>query len=760
MQKNIFIFIVTHSPRVTFNLVLHFFPSLELWTIKMAKKNADEAALAESNAEDLVEAQRRIYDILGHPARVIYDLYPTMSTLQRKLGFLFSDEEKYEKSRELAEIIWAQRFCVGSANAFGVRMAPIFVICVYDNYNMRRKFTHPLDLKSNKYSMHPVFRVQKCVHDESDARGCCAIFIDELCRVYKDWQDFTENNKFADCVMLTPKDGIYMGDQRHNEVLLDVFLRKSGVTHVMDVGSTIVGVAAAGLTLAALVPAITVAPVVVAGATISGLSCAVYTGIRSTYDLYDRSKHRQSIGIKSKEARAAYFNIVTGTLLAAASGASQVLSKLVQNGKNVPRIAQLTARGMQCGTFGLQTVGCVDGVYSIVKKLIDGEEFSVLEAAQLGTALFLWTHSARNVCLVENAMKISGTKNTMATKPFMLTTQKMGSMINSVREVDGLAIVREIQATFSVSSQQSVEMEYDRSMGVIATARIDYCRVFDARIESIVRKLDRHYKHNELSALKNCLVQFMCGVYNMTLRGIECCVDYAHELAVDYVCKMGEEFKRLDHLVQVIVDYIKQHLLSRMSPMTVNDYMIGLNNRDIRLRQFNDELRDDVFATIQAHAWTVLPKENVEPENSISEDTKVALALEDKVEDLMKRFERFDIGGREMELREVITGIVKTLTLCNTENFFRIAISLICKHAESIKTTLKQSIPVDNFINAIFCVLDMRNETDRIESVLDKLYGVSLPMEIDKEFAQIYQPVTTEAKILNCKKCSGKKCSE
>lgn len=741
----------------------------------MAKKNADEAALAKSNAEDLVEAQRRIYDIFGHPASVIYDLYPTMSTLQRKLGFLFSDEEKYERSRELAKIIWAQRFCVGSANAFGVRMAPIFVICVYDNYNMRRKFTHPLDLKSNKYSMHPVFRVQKCVHDESDARGCCAIFIDELCRVYADWQDFTENNKFADCVMLTPKDGIYMGDQRHNEVLLEVFLRKSGVTHVLDVGSTIVGVAAAGLTLAALVPAITVAPVVVAGATISGLSCAVYTGIRSGYDLYDRSKHRQSIGIKSKEARAAYFNIVTGTLLAAASGASQVLGKLVQNGKNVPRIAQLTARGMQCGTFGLQTVGCVDGTYSIVKKLIDGEDFSVLEAAQLGTALFLWTHSARNVCLVENAMKISGTKNTMATKRFMLTTQKMTmgsvgtlvnqrSLINAVREVDGLAIVREIHATFSVSSEQSVEMEYDRSMGVSATARIDYCRVFDARIESIVRKLDRHYKHNELSALKNCLVQFMCRVYNMTLRGIECCVDYAHQLAVDYVCKMGEEFRRLDHLVQVIVDYIKQHLLSKMSPMTVNDYMIGLNNRDRRLRQFDDELRDHVFETIRAHAWTERATGNVEPECSISEDTKVALALEDQVEDLMKRFERFDIGGREMELREVITGIVKTLTLRNTETFFGIAISLICKHAESIKTTLKQSIPVDNFINAIFCTLDMRNETDRIETVLDRLYGVScdsdLYMEIDKEFAKIYRPVNDEAKILHCKKCSGKKCTK
>lgn len=733
------------------------------------KKNADDAAVAETDTVDLVETQRYFYDVFGHSASVIYDLYPSISTLQRKLGFLFSDEKKYEKSRKLAEIIWAQRFRVGEANAFGVRVAPIFVICVYDNYNMRRKFTHPLEMKSNKYSMHPVFRVQKCVHDASDARGCCAIFIDELCRVYEDWEDFTKNNKFDDCVMLTPKDGIYMGDVRQNEVLLDIFLRKSGITQVLDVGSTIGGIAAAGLTAAALIPAITVAPVVMAGATITGLSCAIYTGIRSGYDLYDRSKHDQSIGIKSKEARAAYFNIATGALLAVASGASQVLTKLVQNGKSVPRMAQLTAGGLQYGTFGLQTVGCVDGGYSVVKKLIHGEDFSVLEWAQLGTALFLWTHSARNVCFVENVMKISGTKNTMATKRFMLTAQKsaLGTLIdhrkviNVVREVDGLAIVREIQATFSISSEQSVEMEYDRSMGVCATARIDYCRVFDTRIESIVSKLDKHYKHKELSALKYRLIQFMCHVYNMTLRGIENCVNYAHQLALDYVRKMDEGFERLDFLVQLVVDYIKQNWLSNLSPMTANDYMIGLNNGDRRLRAVDDDIREHVFRIIKAHAWTELPEQNVEPECSISEDTKVTLALEDRVEDLMNNFKNFNIGGREMELKEVITGILKILPLDLAKTFFYIAISLIGKHAESIEATSKRSIPVDNFINAIFCMLDMRNEKERIESVLTKYYNQkSMQVEIDKEFAQIYQPVATETKIIKCKKCSGKKCTK
>lgn len=47
---------------------------------------------------------------------------------------------------------------------------------------------------------------------------------------------------------------------------------------------------------------------------ISGISCAVYTGLRSAYNLYDRRNHKQSIALKDKEARASWFNIAAGTL--------------------------------------------------------------------------------------------------------------------------------------------------------------------------------------------------------------------------------------------------------------------------------------------------------------------------------------------------------------------------------------------------------------------------------------------------------------
>lgn len=256
----------------------------------MAKKSA-AVVVPEPEPEpvNLIEMQQQYYEFFGFRSHIFYDLYPTLSTLERKLRLLVSEE----LTRPLADVIWAQRVNVGTPNAFGVRMSPIFVFCAYDQDIMRAKLTFPLTMVSNKFSFHPVFRVQKCTKEKSDARDCCSIFVDELGRVYQHWQDFVENNKFDNCVMLAPQNGIYVGDAKCNEVILNVFLRNSGVTELLDVGTVITSVIAAGVTLVAAIPAITIAPVVIGTAAIAGVSGAVYSGIRSTYQLYDRYSHKQ-----------------------------------------------------------------------------------------------------------------------------------------------------------------------------------------------------------------------------------------------------------------------------------------------------------------------------------------------------------------------------------------------------------------------------------------------------------------------------------
>lgn len=738
-----------------------------------AANTADAQSNPKMEKEDLVEAQRRFYKQFGLPTHIMYDLYPSKSTLARKLGMLFqTDDDKYkeknkEKVQTLTEVIWSQRFYVGQANVFGVRMSPIFVFCDYDNDNLRKKVSYPLSMKSNKFSLHPVFRVQKCVTESADDRSCCAIFIDELGRVYEDWKDFTENNRFDDCVMLVPTNGIYLGDSRNDDVLLDVILRKMNLIKVLDASSVITGVVATGVSVAAIIPAVTLAPAVVVGATVTGVTTAAYTGIRSAYTLYDRSKHEQSIGLGNGESRSAWFNITTAAFVAGTAGASQILTKMLEKGKDVSRIAQGVVRGTQVGTFSMQTVGCVDGCYTIGKKLFDGEDFSLLEAAQLSTAIFLWSHSARNLLIVENTMKISGTKNAATTKRFMLTTQKTvvntlldhRLMFNAVREMDGSAIVREIQAVFSFEGRNA-SGDYDLSSGVEATVKVEYSRIFDTQLEKIVHKLDRHYKHNELSALKQCIIRFMCGIWNMTLKVFDHFIDYAHQIATACVSRMSEEMavlKQFDFVLNLIAQRVKQWLRTKM--MSYNDCMTGLYNGDRRMRELDEDIRDHVFATIRAHAWTPPPQREIAPEVDLTEAQKVTLALEDRVEDVMSLFEEFEIGDREIELRDTVTGVLRTLTPRSAGTFFNIVICLVLTHAENIAQTLNRSIPIDSFIKTAYCMLDMRKETERIESVL-AAYNGDMYDEFETEFAETYKPVTDESKIKNCKQCSGKKCTK
>lgn len=45
---------------------------------------------------------------------------------------------------------------------------------------------------------------------------------------------------------------------------------------------------------------------------VAGVSCAIYTGFRGLYDLYDRKNHKQSINIKDRDARSSWLNVAAG----------------------------------------------------------------------------------------------------------------------------------------------------------------------------------------------------------------------------------------------------------------------------------------------------------------------------------------------------------------------------------------------------------------------------------------------------------------
>lgn len=187
---------------------------------------------------DIIKLQQEFYEMFGHKSTVIYDCYTSKVSLEVKID-LIMPEMNATKKATLVDLIWSQRKFMGGKHLF---MSPIFVCCIYDT-NIKDQLTYPLDIKSCRFSIHPVFRVQKCLGTSIDENGqtkCCAVFVDEFARAYVNWKDFREKNKYDDGLVIAPKTGIYNGST-NDQVLLDIFVRRSGLTRNLDTGSTVVG---------------------------------------------------------------------------------------------------------------------------------------------------------------------------------------------------------------------------------------------------------------------------------------------------------------------------------------------------------------------------------------------------------------------------------------------------------------------------------------------------------------------------------------
>lgn len=161
--------------------------------------------------------------------------------VEQKIDILCPDLDDSKKTA-LMKMIWSQRIHRGGCDR-QLLMSPIF-ICIVQDCNIKR-LTYPLNIKSKRFTVHPVFRVQKCSGilsvDQNGQNKCCAVFIDEFGRVYPNWNEFLKHCKYSDGIMIAPKMGIYNGATETDEVLLDIAGRSSGVTKILDNSSVAVG---------------------------------------------------------------------------------------------------------------------------------------------------------------------------------------------------------------------------------------------------------------------------------------------------------------------------------------------------------------------------------------------------------------------------------------------------------------------------------------------------------------------------------------
>lgn len=204
----------------------------------MAENSENSVEPIDDAPVDIIKLQQEFYEMFGHKSTVIYDCYTCKAALEVKIDLIMPEMIEAKKN-QLVDLIWSQRKYMGNKHLF---MSPIF-ICVVHDHNIKDHLTYPLNIKSKNFSIHPVFRVQKCLGTSVDDNGqtkCCAIFVDEFGRAYVNWKDFREKNKYEDGLVLAPRSGIYNGSS-NDQVLLDIFIRRSGLTKNLDTGSTFVG---------------------------------------------------------------------------------------------------------------------------------------------------------------------------------------------------------------------------------------------------------------------------------------------------------------------------------------------------------------------------------------------------------------------------------------------------------------------------------------------------------------------------------------
>ncbi|XP_032574946.1 uncharacterized protein LOC6611134 isoform X1 [Drosophila sechellia] len=267
------------------------------------------------------------------------------------------------------------------------------------------------------FSVHPVFRARRCITGSSgtssDSSNCCNLFIDELGRVYQNWEMYVTTNELPAGVMVAPERGIYR--LVRDQVRLDKYTTPAGTTNrkvlgYLDTGSAIGGFFAACVPIAALLTLPVSAPLMGAAGVV-GLASAGYAATRSGNKLVDRSQHEQSINVTDRDARGHWLGVAGGTVGLAAAGATTVLTTATNAGREVGAITQLTVNSMNISSIVVSGTGVANGVLDLILKANDGDEISGMDVLQLSASLVLLTHSVYNFKLASTIINETSNAN-------------------------------------------------------------------------------------------------------------------------------------------------------------------------------------------------------------------------------------------------------------------------------------------------------------------------------------------------------------
>uniref|UniRef100_A0ABK9MKE9 DUF4781 domain-containing protein n=1 Tax=Glossina morsitans morsitans TaxID=37546 RepID=A0ABK9MKE9_GLOMM len=249
--------------------------------------------------------------------------------------------------------------------------------------------------QATEFSIHPVFRTRKCVA-EGDSTGCCMIYVDEIGRVYQNWESYINENVLPPGLMVAPNRGVY--NFENGQVVLARYTTPNGkpqaiILEQAQKSASVVGFGAACISLAAM--ALPIAAPVVAGAACVSLATGTMSGLLSATNLVDRRNHEQSIQITDRDARGSWLGVACGVVGPTSLGATKYMTRTATAGKATTGL-EFFVNSMNVTSTVLSGSGVGVGILDLILKYKDCDDISTLDVAQLAASLALFTHSVYN----------------------------------------------------------------------------------------------------------------------------------------------------------------------------------------------------------------------------------------------------------------------------------------------------------------------------------------------------------------------------
>ena len=194
--------------------------------------------------EEVVKEQQECFDLFGTPMWREFEP-PHYGNLKRQIGFALFGAPEEEPSANLNE-------STGYTDKKLKEINNIFDIiekCTQHNKNPKHicvTFLFVFGKTTDACITVPVIRVTQF---DTVFRQNINLFIDSCGRVYKNWQDYLENNKIPECVLCYPINGVYSAENGTVDVEFGISpagRRGAKFLKFLDNGGTVLSVGAAG----------------------------------------------------------------------------------------------------------------------------------------------------------------------------------------------------------------------------------------------------------------------------------------------------------------------------------------------------------------------------------------------------------------------------------------------------------------------------------------------------------------------------------